>query len=91
MSLAYDMGRCRRAMAKLTNQDGYRDYTRATEEPTAERERARICTERRGVLAELVIGGLFDLSGAKDYAMQPLVSRDLDHRRLAAPLARAAE
>lgn len=74
VSLAYDMGRCRRAMAKLTNQSGYRDYARATEEPTDERERARICTERRGILAELVIGGLFDLSGAKDYALQPLVS-----------------
>lgn len=76
--LAFMTAQVRRSFAKLANQrHGERNYDTACEAPEASREKARLCTDRRAVLAEMLIADVLSATSA-DFALQPLVSHKIE-------------
>lgn len=74
--LAIELATSRRVLAKLWGMETRREYATAYQDPVSAYEQGRLRADRRGILAELIVGDLIRLSGADEssYAFQPLVS-----------------
>lgn len=72
LAVAESTALARRVCARLTKQRGERDYAKASRVPPGS-EYGQLAADRRGVLAELLVGDLLALADA-DFDMQPLVS-----------------
>lgn len=76
--LAAQTAQVRRAFAKLANQAAdNKDYERACAAPYSARESARLCTDRRALLSELVVHDVLAASGEL-FRMQPIVSFNIE-------------
>lgn len=70
---AVKLAECRRLMAKVAGQRGFRNYETAAATPDTDYERSRFYSERRGLLAELLVDDMLSLAGI-EHSMQALVS-----------------
>ena len=60
-------------MAKVAGQKGYRDYAKAAVAPAEGYESSRLCSDRRGMLAELLVADMLTLAGVAN-EMQAFIS-----------------